>query len=90
MTFLSTSPARGTTRAERERKKAEKISIHVPREGDDRLGISDASEVTISIHVPREGDDCAPPAMASATICISIHVPREGDDRRPVPRAVKA
>ena len=56
-----------------------KISIHVPREGDDTMKISGFDIVTISIHVPREGDD-----MYHSTRLflqnISIHVPREGDD----------
>ena len=34
------------------------ISIHVPREGDDNLGVgAEAAPAPISIHVPREGDD---------------------------------
>ena len=38
------------------------ISIHVPREGDDRLGekLYLTGELEISIHVPREGDDEKP------------------------------
>ena len=34
-----------------------KISIHVPREGDDSVEYRAPYVDTISIHVPREGDD---------------------------------
>ena len=34
-----------------------KISIHVPREGDDLCCICGPLYAQISIHVPREGDD---------------------------------
>ena len=35
-----------------------RISIHVPREGDDSIAAQKLGERDISIHVPREGDDC--------------------------------
>ena len=56
--FLSTSPARGTTRdAQALLRDVLRISIHVPREGDDGLGEKQRGDDRISIHVPREGDD---------------------------------
>ena len=80
VSFLSTSPARGTTGEVLYNAWREAISIHVPREGDDGVGIDSARTVLdISIHVPREGDDsCC--RMESNGQKISIHVPREGDD----------
>ena len=59
-----------------------KISIHVPREGDDFFKICISTAVHISIHVPREGDDRLRDDIASVAGHISIHVPREGDDVR--------
>ena len=55
--FLSTSPAKGTTVQEADERTEDVISIHVPREGDDRLREALRAHMTISIHVPREGDD---------------------------------
>ena len=57
MAFLSTSPARGTTRQGVGAGTRRGISIHVPREGDDQHAIGWVVHVRISIHVPREGDD---------------------------------
>ena len=34
-----------------------RISIHVPREGDDYEALARGGSRYISIHVPREGDD---------------------------------
>src|SRR5699024_5849690 len=59
--FLSTSPARGTTILRRISGRRRNISIHVPREGDDRLDLRHDLDRAISIHVPREGDDWACP-----------------------------
>ena len=58
----------------------EPISIHVPREGDDRTKqLYARTDKSISIHVPREGDDqCL--CFGYRLRPISIHVPREGDD----------
>ena len=57
-----------------------RISIHVPREGHDRLdGHSDGRGLGISIHVPREGHDQRR-SCTSDGARISIHVPREGHD----------
>ena len=56
--FLSTSPARGTTQKAVDAVDGLNISIHVPREGDDRLSTKTiVRSRSISIHVPREGDD---------------------------------
>ena len=60
---------------------ARRISIHVPREGDDDHQSLLTTTHPISIHVPREGDDPARPHRPP-TPGISIHVPREGDDQR--------
>ena len=57
-----------------------KISIHVPREGDDGCDSIPVYREFISIHVPREGDDMGYYASSSSPQ-ISIHVPREGDDQ---------
>ena len=57
------------------------ISIHVPREGDDRYSRPrPATALAISIHVPREGDDRRCLMSTGTAMRISIHVPREGDD----------
>ena len=64
--FLSTSPARGTTPNHPRHYPRLLISIHVPREGDDRRQHTGPARGTISIHVPREGDDRPPwPATSS-------------------------
>ena len=56
--FQSTCPARGTTLYAVQESRKLIISIHVPREGHDRLYLyADARYQTISIHVPREGHD---------------------------------
>ena len=58
------------------------ISIHVPREGHDRLylvGLLD--RLPISIHVPREGHDGVTMRHIQSR-GISIHVPREGHDTK--------
>ena len=56
-TFQSTSPVRGTTYVSKYMLSNTGISIHVPREGDDKLGKKYLTNPSISIHVPREGDD---------------------------------
>ena len=72
---------RGTTASLGDEPRDGKISIHVPREGDDAIFCDDCGEqIVISIHVPREGDD-ASAAVEAAKLGISIHVPREGDDQ---------
>ena len=78
--FLSTSPARGTTKIFACPLWSVWISIHVPREGDDRPPNSKPRSGTISIHVPREGDDIRTFFQIVNRFFISIHVPREGDD----------
>ena len=57
-----------------------RISIHVPREGDDLHDGHEQLPTDISIHVPREGDDVFPMDPNQYLHRISIHVPREGDD----------
>ena len=79
--FLSTSPARGTTPRRKPGFHRPRISIHVPREGDDAHCCDKCGKLIISIHVPREGDDLVA-AVALQILVISIHVPREGDDAR--------
>ena len=56
------------------------ISIHVPREGHDRIAAATEKATAISIHVPREGHDYPWTQLTDSEI-ISIHVPREGHDR---------
>ena len=56
--FLSTSPVWGTTWPGLHGRQGKRISIHVPRMGDDHWGSSFAQNgMSISIHVPRMGDD---------------------------------
>ena len=58
------------------------ISIHVPREGHDRLSWFPLCVfLLISIHVPREGHDFLHHFIICFEFIISIHVPREGHDR---------
>ena len=80
--FLSTSPARGTTTTSSSVCLPTKISIHVPREGDDTNYFCKKRLCIISIHVPREGDDGKVIFRVRETRPISIHVPREGDDSK--------
>ena len=58
------------------------ISIHVPREGHDRVNQALAKQKKdyISIHVPREGHDLRDKGVRNREQYISIHVPREGHD----------
>ena len=63
--FQSTCPARGTTFSAYPQSPWESISIHVPREGHDHLGLPREASHTISIHVPREGHDAQPPPPVS-------------------------
>ena len=70
---------RGTTLLTNAGKKGIVISIHVPREGDDRDHSKTELINRISIHVPREGDD-GDQNNPQVYHAISIHVPREGDD----------
>ena len=63
-----------------------RISIHVPREGDDSPTACPAALWIISIHVPREGDD-SPELPILAVFPFSIHVPRVGDDGQDKPAA---
>ena len=80
--FLSTSPARGTT-SHGSLKVARRnwFSIHVPREGDDAFGGNIQDYKEFSIHVPREGDDLCVYVRLGCQKRFSIHVPREGDDK---------
>ena len=55
--FQSTPPARGTTLRKTQWKPSTFISIHAPREGDDRCHHQKEGVLMISIHAPREGDD---------------------------------
>ena len=48
---------RGTTRSSQFQVNPRLISIHVPREGDDKIPDMIQVNISISIHVPREGDD---------------------------------
>ena len=58
ISFLSTSPVWGTTEISQMQRALERISIHVPRVGDDpRVEAGVFAEHHISIHVPRVGDD---------------------------------
>ena len=77
--FQSTSLVRGTTFCELLPIMWQVISIHVPRERDDRVRRLKDENFTISIHVPRERDDGTIRLCCMLQI-ISIHVPRERDD----------
>ena len=56
-----------------------RISIHIPRVGDDVRTDGQAGGDAISIHIPRVGDDRLHDAV-DLTKYISIHIPRVGDD----------
>jgi len=71
---------RGTTGGRGRLPRANQISIHVPRERDDRMSTGRRQPTDISIHVPRERDDAGHGRPLGA-IVISIHVPRERDDQ---------
>ena len=79
-TFLSTSPARGTTVSLCHLVAQCLISIHVPREGDDGW-MSSRSPPNANFYPrpPRGGRQMAFSAIRRP-LWISIHVPREGDD----------
>ena len=79
ISFLSTSPLRGTTRVGVGCFYQSAISIHVPLAGDDSTTTMFLRSSLISIHVPLAGDD----ASRTFLTCwknISIHVPLAGDD----------
>ena len=82
--FQSTSPVRGTTRG-REYQDADvrRISIHVPRAGDDSLPArSRSTATTFQSTSPVRGT--TPTDLGDkAYFTISIHVPRAGDDFSP-------
>ena len=78
--FQSTFPARGTTLKRRCPVQTVRISIHVPREGNDQGSKTQPVYSCISIHVPREGNDLFL-IFIDGGPNISIHVPREGNDR---------
>ena len=66
--FQSTSPVRGTTKPLYRFKPWSRISIHVPREGDDlQQALIWRWRNRISIHVPREGDDAIRSARTAVT-----------------------
>ena len=83
VTFLSTSPLRGTTFNSIVSPHHIGISIHVPLAGDDggQL-IQRGPGPRISIHVPLAGDDAKMWADPRRQRRISIHVPLAGDDLR--------
>ena len=67
--FQSTSPVRGTTGFNASFNQPVYISIHVPREGDDRARVAQGVIAGISIHVPREGDD----GQAHPVFCLAAN-----------------
>ena len=80
MTFQSTFPARGTTRALLESLNTLEISIHVPREGNDpQRGESASGREEFQSTFPARGTTHSRTDIP-ALITISIHVPREGND----------
>ena len=76
--FLSTSPARGTTPGAPAWECTIRISIHVPREGDDFGSCCMSGWTFISIHVPREGDDRWSWARPSEPVDFYPRPPRGG------------
>ena len=64
---------RGTTADKYRQSDFIRISIHVPREGDDNIAKVKGQDYVISIHVPREGDD---PATLFMRMCLSYFNPR--------------
>ena len=80
-TFLSTSPARGTTLPELSGGAAQRdISIHVPREGDDFAPNADPPFKQHFYPRPPRGGRLEYFCCFHSYLRISIHVPREGDD----------
>ena len=86
--FLSTSPAWGTTSSFSRSQRTCRISIHVPRVGDDApVPIQIGSQMSISIHVPRVGDDNA--HSVKRQFCPHFYPrPPRGGRPRPLPVAV--
>ena len=81
--FQSTSPARGTTHSGVVVFYRHKISIHVPREGDDHPAGSQCSSLQDFNPRPPRGGRRAVDDDPEQPLDISIHVPREGDDAPP-------
>ena len=81
--FLSTSPAWGTTRSQFLRPGSASYFYPRPPRGGRRDPVRlPGLRKRISIHVPRVGDDPAGTA-GKGDAAISIHVPRVGDDKHP-------
>ena len=55
--FQSTHPVRGATALDNATARLQTISIHAPREGCDKITITNTGTQIISIHAPREGCD---------------------------------
>ena len=85
--FQSTSPARGTTEGQfTKRLFTERISIHVPREGDDVILWAMVEVLTYFNPRPPRGGRHIWPGCGRSGGRISIHVPREGDDNSIIQR----
>ena len=84
--FQSTSPARGTTVAILGPRFLVAISIHVPREGDDKLCVLMRWKPRNFNPRPPRGGRPAKLRAWQERQNISIHVPREGDDSKTAQR----
>ena len=90
--FQSTSPVRGTTGTASTVGELSRVSIHVPREGDDAgCGSRKHPGGTFQSTSPVRGTTDAF-TYDDFTAEVSIHVPREGDDKtsraqRPIPES---
>ena len=81
--FLSTSPARGTTARSRSCRRSSRISIHVPREGDDlRCRSAPASRRSHFYPRPPRGGRLRNTAIRSAQTTFLSTSPARGTTRR--------
>ena len=80
ITFLSTSPAWGTTNSCARLCTYIHISIHVPRVGDDYITVYRWQRIEYFYPRPPRGGRPTPATAAPPPWKISIHVPRVGDD----------
>ena len=55
-----------------------RISIHIPREGDDDANLAQNAGHEISIHIPREGDDVFGGQTYNFSADFNPHPPRGG------------
>ena len=84
LTFQSTLPARGATRAPSAQTRTEAFQSTLPARGATEKRRKKTMTAAISIHAPRTGSDVHLPLLASPAGDISIHAPRTGSDAQRV------